>query len=258
MPDSAGRGGEGSAGRGAGPAPKNRAPAERELEALAERFRLPRSALSGLRSLLRLILSDPLAPTAIRDQGRALGDHLADSLVALEVDQVRNASRVADLGSGAGFPGLPLAIALPQAEFALIESAGRKAAFIERAVSECGITNASVVRSRIESWDEGAGHCDVVLARALAPLDVVSEYAAPLLRLGGLLVVWRGRRDPSAEEAGARAARILGLQEREVREVQPYPTAHQRHLHLTLKVKETPETFPRRPGVASKRRLGAG
>jgi 16S rRNA (guanine527-N7)-methyltransferase len=83
------------------------------------------------------------------------------------------------------------------------------------------------------------------------------EYAAPLLRIGGSLVVWRGRRDPEAEAAGARAASELGLEVREPESVDPYPGAEHRYLHLVLKVKETPCGFPRREGVARKRPLGA-
>jgi 16S rRNA (guanine527-N7)-methyltransferase len=98
----------------------------------------------------------------------------------------------------------------------------------------------------------------VVTARALGPLDVVVEYAAPLLTLGGTLVVWRGRRDPEAEAAGLRAASKVGLRAGEIVPVRPYPTAQNRYLHLMSKVMDTPAGFPRRPGVALKRPLGRG
>jgi 16S rRNA (guanine527-N7)-methyltransferase len=85
---------------------------------------------------------------------------------------------------------------------------------------------------------------------------VVAEYAAPLLRVGGRLVAWRGRRDPADEAAGARAALQLGLEAREPVAVRPYPAAEHRHLHVMVKTGETPAKFPRRPGVARKRPLG--
>jgi len=204
-----------------------------------------------------MVVSDPLAPTTVRQPAWVLNDHFADSLVALEVDAVRRATAIADLGSGAGFPGLPLALALPGAEVLLLDSGARKAAFIERAIKACGIPNAHAVHARAETWSEGMGRFDLVTARALAPLDVVAEYAAPLLRIGGSLAVWRGRQDPEAEEAGARAAPILGLEVGEIRPVEPYPGAEHRHIHLMTKVGETPERFPRRPGMARKRPLGA-
>jgi 16S rRNA (guanine527-N7)-methyltransferase len=181
---------------------------------------------------------------------------VADSLVALELDPVRVASRIADLGSGAGFPGLALAVALPDARVALVESAARKCAFLERAIAAAELPNADVVHTRAEAWPDGREAHDLVTARALAALPVVVEYAAPLLALGGALVAWRGRRDPAAESAAARAAGEVGLEAFEVRHVQPYPGARDRHLHVFRKAAPTPPRFPRRPGMARKRPLG--
>lgn len=202
------------------------------------------------------MVGDPLAPTAVRDPLKVLDDHLADSLVALELEPVRRARALADLGSGAGVPGLPLAIALPETSVTLIDSAARKCAFLERAVAACEVANARVVHARLEAWADGLGAFDVVTARALGPLEIVVEYAAPLLTLNGTLVVWRGRRDADAEAAGARAAAELGLEPVEIVPVRPYPTAENRYLHLMSKVTGTPAEFPRRPGMAVKRPLG--
>lgn len=228
-----------------------------QLAALAERYSLLADALPRLRGLYRLLVEDPLAPTAVRDPARVIDTHLADSLVALELAPVRTAKAVADLGSGAGIPGLPLAIALPGATVALVESASRRAAFLERAVAASHVANARVVHTRIETWPEGLSAFDLVTARALAPLPVVVEYAAPLLSIGGTLVVWRGRRDQDGEAAADRAAAQLGLEPREIRQMQPFPGADNRHLHVMSKVMETPSGFPRRPGIALKRPLGA-
>jgi 16S rRNA (guanine527-N7)-methyltransferase len=228
-----------------------------QLAALAERFGLSAEALGQLRRLHDLLVKDPLAPTAVRDPRKVLDDHLADSLVALELEQVKAARAMADLGSGAGLPGLPLAIALPGTSAALVESAVRKCAFLERAIEVCEVTNARVVHTRLESWAEGLAAFELVTARAVAPLEVVVEYAAPLLVLGGTLVAWRGRRDADAETAGARAAAEVGLEPGEIRAVHPYPAVQSRYLHLMSKVMATPAGFPRRPGVAVKRPLGA-
>jgi 16S rRNA (guanine527-N7)-methyltransferase len=228
-------------------------PAEREVAALAERYGLPATAERQFKALLDLLTSDPHAPTTI-DVAHALDDHLADSLVALELDEVRTATTIADLGSGAGLPGLPLAIALPTATVHLVESATRKCEFLRRAVRACDLTNVEVVHARIEEWTASV---DVVTARALAPLEVVAEYAAPLLRIGGTLVAWRGQRDPRAEAAAAKAAEILGITVGAIHPVRPYPEARNRYLHLMSKVMETPSTFPRRPGIAMKRPLGS-
>jgi 16S rRNA (guanine527-N7)-methyltransferase len=233
-----------------------RTPCADRISALVDRYALAPQAASSLSSLLRYLVEDPFAPTTVVEPAKAIDDHFADSLVALEIDQVRSAATVADLGAGAGFPGLPLAIALPEAAVTLVESNARKCAFIERVGVGCGIGNTSVVHTRAEAWPEGLGRFDLITARALAPLGVVAEYAAPLLRPGGALLVWRGRRDHEAEAVGVRAASVLGLEAREVQPVHPYEGAHHRHLHLMLKVSPTPAGFPRRPGMARKRPLG--
>jgi 16S rRNA (guanine527-N7)-methyltransferase len=223
----------------------------------ARRWSLPAAAGDRLERLASLVSFDASAPTTVQEPARVLDDHLADSLVALELrDVVWHEAEIADLGAGAGFPGLPLAIALPGSRLSLVESNARKCQFLARAVAECELDNVEVVRERAELWRAGLDHCDVVVARALAPLPVVAEYAAPLLRVGSSLVAWRGRRDPADEAAAARAALQLGLEPRAPVAVKPYPAAEHRHLHVFVKVAETPAKFPRRPGVAHKHPLG--
>jgi 16S rRNA (guanine527-N7)-methyltransferase len=229
---------------------------DRALPGLAERYALSPRAENQLAALMELLTSDPRAATAVREPRRVLDDHIADALVALELPPVRDAAAVADLGSGAGVPGLPLAIARPDADVWMVESSARKSAFIARAASICEVPNAHVITARAEAWKDGLGRHDLVTARALAPLPVVAEYAAPLLRLGGSLVAWRGRRDAAEEAAAARAAEELGLEPSAPVPVLPYPGARNRHLHVMEKVRPTPARFPRRPGMASKRPLG--
>jgi 16S rRNA (guanine527-N7)-methyltransferase len=202
------------------------------------------------------LLADGHAPTAVHDPIRIWQDHVADSLVALELAPVRHASLIADLGSGAGLPGLPLAIARPEAQFWLVESNQRKADFIARAARDCGLGNVGVVAVRAEEWAGGRGVCELVTVRALAALPVAAEYAAPLLKPGGALLAWRGRRDPEEERAAGEAAAELGLQIEAPRRVEPYSGAANRHLQLMVKVGPTPTRFPRRPGMARKRPLG--
>lgn len=224
---------------------------------LARRFSLSLDASLRLQRLVELLTEAPGAPTALREPRRAVDDHVADSLVALELEEVQAARDIVDIGSGAGVPALPLAIALPPTHVTALESNRRKAAFIASAIGELGLSNVAAVTARAEGWREGLTRFDVVTARALAPLDVVAEYAAPLLRREGVLVAWRGRRDPEAEAAAAAAASLLGLEVGPVVAVQPYAAAEHRHLHVLRKVQETPPRFPRREGMARKRPLGA-
>lgn len=237
--------------------PRQAGDLETALGELADRYGLAADARPRLRELHRLLVEDPLAPTSVRDPRKVIDDHLADSLVALELDPVRASRTLADLGSGAGLPGLPLAIALPATAVSMVESTARKCAFIEHAIARCEVANGRVVNARLETWPAGLAAFELVTARALAPLEVVVEYAAPLLAVGGTLVVWRGRRDPDAEASAARAAAEVGLEPAGIVAVKPYAAAQNRHLHLMSKVMPTPSGFPRRPGMALKRPLGA-
>jgi 16S rRNA (guanine527-N7)-methyltransferase len=139
----------------------------------------------------------------------------------------------------------------------LIESTGRKCAVIERLAAATGIANTRVVRARVEEWGAGEGReaYDAATARALAPLPVVLEYAAPLLRVGGALVAWHGARDEPEELVALSTAEQLGLGPARVEEVQPFPGAHSRHIYVYPKERPTPGRFPRRPGMARKRPL---
>jgi 16S rRNA (guanine527-N7)-methyltransferase len=226
------------------------------LQSLCERYGLDAGQRDRLHGILDRLATDELAPTGVREPDQALRVHLADSLAALELDVVRSALAIADLGSGAGFPGLPLAVALPGAEVYLIESQRRKCAFVEDVCRVAGVVNARTVCARAEEWGKGASANDVVLARALAPQPVVLEYAAPLLRVGGALVDWRGGRNAEEERAAAAAAEELGLRLLEIHHAEPYDGAREHHLHLYSKVAPTPTRFPRRVGVARKRPLG--
>jgi 16S rRNA (guanine527-N7)-methyltransferase len=225
------------------------------LDALVARYELPAGSPGRLAALLDA-LADEHAPTTVHDPAAAVDVHLADSLVGLELAEIREARAIADLGAGAGFPGLALALALPDAHVTLVESIARKCAFIAATASAAGVENVDVVAKRAEEWAEGIGANDVVTARALAPLGVLVEYAAPLLRAGGVLVAWKGRRDGEEEAVAAAAADQVGLELAAVRPVAPYDGADHRHLHVFRKVTPTPARFPRRPGMARKRPLG--
>ena len=227
------------------------------LAELAARYELPDGAGGRFRALLGLVAAEPAAITTVRDPREGADVHVADSLVALDVPAVRSARRIADLGSGGGFPGLALAIALPAARVALVESVGRKCAFLSAAARELGLGNVEVVNARAEAWRDGLETRDLVTARALAPLPVLVEYAAPLLVSNGSLVAWKGRREAGEEADGTAAARVLGMSAPSVVSVDPFPGAHDRHLYLSSKVSSTPAGYPRREGMARKRPIRA-
>lgn len=203
--------------------------------------------------VLQLQADDPTASTTVRDPELAADRHVADSLVALDLAPVRQARTIADLGSGAGWPGLALAAALPETQVFLVESAIRHCRYLQRAIDVAGLRNATVVHSRAEEWSCA---CDLVTARALAALPVVLEYAAPLLVEAGHLVAWKAAIGPDESAAATVASAELRLAPVEVRRVEPYAGAGDRTLHVFRKAGPTPRRFPRRPGMAVKRPLG--
>jgi 16S rRNA (guanine527-N7)-methyltransferase len=209
--------------------------------------------------VLEALAREPDPHTTVSEGEEAVDIHVADSLSGLEVPQLRSAKWIAEIGAGAGFPGLVLAIALPRARVDMIESNSRKCAVIDRLAHAAGLDN-EIVRAlpmRAEeraAWG-GSENYDAVTARAVASLPVLVEYAAPLLSMGGVFVAWKGARDGDEEARGAKAAVEVGLEAEVVVEVQPYEASRNRNLHVYRKVAETPERFPRRAGMAVKRPL---
>ena len=205
-------------------------------------------AAEPLAALLDALAAEPDPPTTVKDP---VDEHLADSLSALPL--LGSPATIVDVGSGAGFPGLALAAALPSSRVRLVESVGRHAEVAVRLRDAAGLRNVDVVNERVESVS--LREMDVVTARAVASLAVLVEYAAPLLAVGGRLVAWKGARDADEERAGEEAATIVGLSLDRVEHVTPFPGAHSRHLHVYVKTDPTPDRFPRRPGMARKRPL---
>ncbi len=214
-------------------------------------------AAPRLERVLLLLAADPTAPTTVTDPVQAVEVHVADGFDGLDLAVVRAARTVADLGAGAGFPGLVLAVCLPEADVRLVEAGGRKCEFMGRLIEGAAIPNARPVHARAEAWPAGIGAHDLVTARALAPLTALVEYAAPLLADGGHLVAWKGARDAAEEADGVAAAEATGMTPVEVHRAPPRPGADQRHLHVFRKDAPTPPRYPRREGMARKRPIVA-
>lgn len=211
-----------------------------------------------LTRVLELLERERASVSSVTESDRAWRVHVEDSLTGLEVPELAAAKQVADIGSGAGFPGLVLAVALPNAQVDLIESVGRKCEFMQRAVDAAGIPNATVLNARSEELAaaEQRESYEAVTARAVGRLSTLAELASPLLRDGGILVAWKGKRDDDEEGQLTRASNQLAMRPEDVHDVGDKAGSKHRHLHVLRKVGVTPTDLPRRPGMAKKRPRG--
>jgi 16S rRNA (guanine527-N7)-methyltransferase len=218
---------------------------------------LPQAAREQLEKVLELLGEERASVSSVVDE-RAWQVHVVDSLTGLEVPELREAGRIADVGAGAGFPGLALAVALPETRVDLIESVGRKCEFMRRAIETAGIGNATVLNSRSEDLAAGEGReaYDIVTARAVGRLSTLAELASPLLKPNGVLVAWKGKRDEDEDEQLANAAEDLAMTPEQILDVGNRAGSKHRHIHVIRKTGPTPSDLPRRPGMAKKRPKG--
>jgi 16S rRNA (guanine527-N7)-methyltransferase len=194
-----------------------------------------------------LLVAAPVSVTSIRDPQRAWAVHVEDALAAMPIVTRLAPGRGADVGSGGGSPGIPLAIAtgIP---IDLVEATGVKCDFLRRCVAALDAP-CEVVHDRSEHLARAGGRdaYDLVLARALAPPPVAAELCLPLARVGGHVLLWTAETEPGPLAAAAEA---VGGEHAETVEVGP-----NRRLELLRKARATPERFPRRPGMAAKHPL---
>jgi 16S rRNA (guanine527-N7)-methyltransferase len=211
----------------------------------------------SLETVLALLAEERASVSSVVDD-RAWKVHVEDSLTGLDVPELREARRVADVGAGAGFPGLVLAVALPDAQIDLIESVSRKTAFIQRAAETATIPNAAALTARAEDVARGEGRetYDVVTARAVGRLSTLAELASPLLKEHGVLIAWKGKRDEEEEQQMSRASEALAMTPEQILDVGHRAGSEHRHLHVIRKSAATPSNLPRKSGLAKKRPQG--
>lgn len=215
------------------------------------------AARAKLETVLALLAEERASVSSVVDQ-RAWQVHVVDSLTGLEIAELREAERIADVGAGAGFPGLVLAVALPDAQVDLVESVGRKCEFMRRAIAAAEIPNATVLNTRSEDLasSEGREAYDAVTARAVGRLSTLAELASPLLKPNGVLIAWKGKRDEDEEQQLENAGEQLAMTPETVMDVGNRAGSEHRHLHLIRKTGDTPSNLPRKPGIAKKRPKG--
>ena len=201
--------------------------------------------------------------TAITDFADVAVKHFADSLAPLAEGSLsgmfeKSACTILDLGTGAGFPGLPLAIALPDAKITLADSLQKRTNFLEEVKESLKLDNIEIVNGRAEDLGKLPRYrenFDIVVSRAVADYRVLCEYCLPFVKEDGAFIAWKGPAAYEEAENAAEAVKILGGQTPIVQTYSLPGTEEVRTIILTKKTTHTPEKYPRRAGIPSKRPL---
>jgi 16S rRNA (guanine527-N7)-methyltransferase len=196
--------------------------------------------------------------TAIDKPETVRTKHFLDSLTCLQAMKERPVERVVDVGTGAGFPGLPIKIAYPSIRLTLVDSVGKKIDFCQHVAQKLGLENVQVIQGRAEELGQLPGHreqYDWALARSVATLPVLAEYMLPLVRVGGGMIAMKGENAPAEAHSAERALHLLGGRLKRLVPVTLPGVVEERYLVVVDKVAATPGEYPRRVGVPAKKPL---
>jgi len=196
--------------------------------------------------------------TAIRDSESIRTKHFLDSFSCVLAWKALPPTRLIDVGTGAGFPGIPLKILYPNLKLTLVESVGKKAMFCQHIVRVLGLEQVDVIQARAEDLGQDTRHrekYDWAIARAVANLNVLGEYLIPLVKVGGTILAQKGESGPAEAQSAEKAMRLLGGKLKQLIPVNLPGVADDRYLVLVEKVAATPPKYPRKPGVAAKQPL---
>jgi 16S rRNA (guanine527-N7)-methyltransferase len=199
--------------------------------------------------------------TAVTDSEGVFVRHFLDSLscvTALGCLDLPTGPRLIDVGTGAGFPGIPIKIACPTIQLTLLEATGKKVRFLDHLRCALGLGQTEVLNARAEEVGHSPDHrerYDWAVARAVAEMSVLAEYLLPLVRVGGAVLAQKGERAPAEVQGAARAIETLGGRLRRLVPVELQGLAETRYLVIIDKTAATPEKYPRRPGMPAKRPL---
>ncbi len=201
--------------------------------------------------------------TSITEEQEVLEKHFLDSLSIVKLvpqEELRHRTiRIIDVGTGAGFPGMVLAIAFPEAEVTLTDSLKKRLTFLEETSKELGLKNVRIVHARAEDLGRDPGYreqFDLCASRAVASLPVLCEYCLPFVRTKGLFAAYKGSNMEEELTAAEKAIELLGGElEKQVSFTLPQ-TEYERSLIGIRKIRKTPKTYPRKAGTPSKKPLG--
>jgi 16S rRNA (guanine527-N7)-methyltransferase len=196
--------------------------------------------------------------TAIRDPEEVRVKHFLDSLTCLKAMRDTPIERVIDVGTGAGFPGIPLKIVCPAMRLTLVESVGKKADFLRYTVKVLGLEGVNILQERAETLGQMCAHrehYDWAVGRAVAVMAVLAEYLLPLVKVGGKVLAMKGESGPAEVHAAEYSMRLMGGHLRQLIPVTLPTVVEERYLVVVDKVAATPQGYPRRVGLPTKKPL---
>lgn len=193
--------------------------------------------------------------TAIRDVESIRTKHFLDSYSCVLAWKGVPPLRLVDIGTGAGFPGIPLKIIYPAMHVTLVESVGKKAMFCQHVISKLGLENVEVIQTRAETLGQDSDHresYDYAVARAVANLNILSEYLLPLVKVGGTMLAQKGESGPAEAQSAEKAMKLLGGKLKQLIPVHLPGVADDRYLVLVDKIAAMPPKYPRKAGIPMK------
>jgi 16S rRNA (guanine527-N7)-methyltransferase len=221
---------------------------------------LSNEQLNALRTYERelMIWNEKISLTAIRDAEGIRAKHFLDSFSCVLAWRDTPPQTLLDLGTGAGFPGIPLKILYPHLKLTLVDSVAKKANFCQHIVETLHLDEVHVIQARAEELGKHPKHrenYDWAVARAVAKLSILSEYLLPLVKVGGTMLAQKGERGPAETHSAENALRLLGGHLRQMIPITLPGVVEERYLILADKISATPEKYPRRTGIPAKRAL---
>lgn len=232
------------------------------LKEVLETFGLPNDdiIIDKFKRYMEAVLSwnEKVNLTAITDRDEFITKHFIDSLCCSDHQQFKDAKTVIDVGTGAGFPGMPLAIVSPDKEFLLVDSLNKRIKILNEIIDNLGLKNVKAIHGRAEELAKDKKYrenFDICVSRAVSRLSVLSEYCLPFIRKGGWLIAYKG---PDAEreiEEGKNALGILGGKVMEIAgtDMKKFDVFHR--IIYIQKTMNTPKTYPRKAGTPEKNPL---
>jgi len=196
--------------------------------------------------------------TAIRNAEDIRTKHFLDSFSCVLAWGANPPHHLVDVGTGAGFPGLPLKILYPQLKLTLVESVGKKAMFCQHIVRVLGFEGVNVIHARAEDLGQKPAHreqYDWAVARAVAGMNILAEYLLPLVKVGGTMLAQKGESGPAEAQSAEKAMKLLGGKLQQIMPVNLPGVADDRFLVLVHKSAATPPKYPRKAGMAAKQPL---